>query len=58
MGPPEISLGAGDVMWLDFAAPQKYLIVDVTVISARTNSSVSAVGALFSLLDNRAMGAQ
>jgi hypothetical protein len=35
----------GDVVWLDFATPHKYLVVDVAVTSARTNSSVPVVGA-------------
>jgi hypothetical protein len=35
----------GDVVWLGFAAPQKHLVVDVTVTSARTNPSVAAMGA-------------
>jgi hypothetical protein len=32
----------GDVVWLDFAASYKHLLVDVTATSARINSSVPA----------------
>jgi hypothetical protein len=39
----------GDVKWFDFVAPQKSLVVDVTVTSACTNSNVWAVGALHPL---------
>jgi hypothetical protein len=48
----------GDVGWLDFPAPHKHLVVDVTVTSARTNSNVPAVGASLPLLGSLAMGAQ
>jgi hypothetical protein len=30
----------GDVVWLDFMAPHRHLVVDVTVASARTNTNV------------------
>jgi hypothetical protein len=29
-----------DVVWLDFMAPHRHLVVDVTVTSARTNINV------------------
>jgi hypothetical protein len=30
----------GDAVWLDFMAPQRHLIVNVTVTSARTNTNI------------------
>jgi hypothetical protein len=35
----------GDVGWLDFMAPHRHLVVDVTVTSARTNTNVPRIGA-------------
>jgi hypothetical protein len=35
----------GDVAWLDFMAPHRHLVVDVTVTSARTNTIVPQIGA-------------
>jgi hypothetical protein len=46
------------VVWLDFAAPHKYLDVDVTVTSDVTTSCVPAVRALLPLPCNKTMGAQ
>jgi hypothetical protein len=34
-----------DVVWLDFRAPHRHLVVDVTVTSARTNTNVPHIGA-------------
>jgi hypothetical protein len=49
----------GDVVWLDFMAPHRHLVVDVTIISsARTNTSVPKIGARLPLPDILAMGAQ
>jgi hypothetical protein len=42
----------------DLGAPHKRLVVDVTVTSARTNSSVPAVGASLPLHGSLALGAQ
>jgi hypothetical protein len=36
-----------DVAWLDVAAPHKHMIVDITVHSARTKSSIPTVDAPF-----------
>jgi hypothetical protein len=35
----------GDVVWLDFMAPDRYLVAYVTVTSARTNTNVPRLGA-------------
>jgi hypothetical protein len=35
----------GDVVWLDFRAPHRHLVVDVTVTSARTNINAPQIGA-------------
>jgi hypothetical protein len=48
----------GDVAWSDFMAPHRHLDVDVTVTSARTNTSVPRIGARLPLLGNLALGAQ
>jgi hypothetical protein len=48
----------GDVACLIFAALHKHLVVDVTVTSARTNSSVPVVWAPLRALGGLAMGAQ
>jgi hypothetical protein len=45
-------------VWLDFAAPHKQLVVDVTVTSARTNSNLPIVGAPLLLPRSLAMGDQ
>jgi hypothetical protein len=34
-----------DVVWLDFIAPHRHLVVDVTVTRARTNTNVPRIGA-------------
>jgi hypothetical protein len=46
------------VVWLDFLAPHRHLVVDVTVTSARTNTIVPRIGAHLPLPDNLALGAQ
>jgi hypothetical protein len=48
----------GDVVWLDFAAPHKHLVLNVIVTSARTNSNVPAVGASLPLIGSLAMRAR
>jgi hypothetical protein len=48
----------GDVVWLDFMAPHRHLVVDVTVTSARTNTNVPHVGARLPLPGNLALGAR
>jgi hypothetical protein len=49
----------GDVVWLDFMAPHRQLVVDVTVVtSARTNSNVPRIDARLPLPSNLALGAQ
>jgi hypothetical protein len=45
-----------DVVWLDFMAPHRQLVVDMTVTSACTNTSVSQIGARLLLLGNLALG--
>jgi hypothetical protein len=35
----------GDVIWLDFMAAHRHLVVDVTVTSARTHNNVPRIGA-------------
>jgi hypothetical protein len=45
----------GDVVWLDFAASYKHVVVHVTVTSARTDSIVPAVGAPLPLHGTLAM---
>jgi hypothetical protein len=48
-----------DVVWLDFMAPHRHLVVDVTVTSARTNTNVPRIGARLPLHHGRlALGAQ
>jgi hypothetical protein len=47
----------GDIVCLDFASPQKQLVVDVTVTSARTNSSVPEEGVPLPLIGCFAVGA-
>jgi hypothetical protein len=48
----------GDVVWLDFMAPHRHLVVDVTVTSARTNANVPRIGARLPLPGSLALGAQ
>ena len=48
----------GDVVWLDFMAPHRHLVVDVTVTSARTNTNVPRIGARLPLRGILALGAQ
>jgi hypothetical protein len=48
----------GDVVWSDFNAPHRHLVVDVTVTSARTNTSVPQIGARLPLPGNTTLGAQ
>jgi hypothetical protein len=48
----------GYVAWLDFAAPHKHLVVNVTVTNGRMNSNVPAVGASLPQPGSLAMGAQ
>jgi hypothetical protein len=47
-----------DVAWLDCAAPHEHLVVDGTVTSARTNSSIPVVWALLPLSRSLATGSQ
>jgi hypothetical protein len=51
----------GDVVWLDLMAPHRHLVVDVTVTSACTNTSVSSapqIGARLPLPGSLVIGAQ
>jgi hypothetical protein len=48
----------GDVVWLDFMAPYRHLVVDVTATSARTNTNVPRIGARLPLHGSLALGAQ
>jgi hypothetical protein len=48
----------GDVVWLDFMAPHRHLVVDVTVSSVRTKSNVHAVGAPLPLPGSLVTGVQ
>jgi hypothetical protein len=48
----------GDVVWLDFMAPHRHIVVDVTVTNACTNTNVPRVGARLPLPYNLALGAQ
>jgi hypothetical protein len=48
----------GDVVWLDFMAPQRHLVVDVTATSARTDTNVPRIGARLPLSASHALGAQ
>jgi hypothetical protein len=47
----------GDVVWLDFMAPHRHLVVDVTVTSACMNTNVPRTCALLPLHGNLALGA-
>jgi hypothetical protein len=47
----------GDVVWLDFMAPHRHLVVDVTATSARTNTSVPRTCARLPLPSSLALGA-
>jgi hypothetical protein len=47
----------GDVVWLDFMAPHRHLVVDVTVTSARTNTNVPCTCARIPLHGSLALGA-
>jgi hypothetical protein len=46
------------MVWLDFVAPHRHLVVDVTVTSARTNTNVPRIGARLPLAGSLALGAQ
>jgi hypothetical protein len=48
----------GAVVWLDFMAPHRHLVVDVTVTSARMNTNVPRIGARLPPPGNLALGAQ
>jgi hypothetical protein len=48
----------GDVVGLDFMAPHRHLVVDVTVTSARTNTNVPRSSAHLPLPGSFALGAQ
>jgi hypothetical protein len=50
--------GHGAVVWLDFMAPHRHLVVDVTVTSARTNINVPHIGARLPFPGGLALGAQ
>jgi hypothetical protein len=45
----------GDVVWLDFMAPHRHLVVDLTITSARTNTHVLRMGARLPLTHSRAV---
>jgi hypothetical protein len=47
----------GDVVWLDFRAPHRYRLIDVTVTSARTNTGVPEIGARLPLPGSIVLGA-
>jgi hypothetical protein len=47
-----------DLVWLDFMASHCYLVVDVKVTSARTNTNVPRIGARLPRLGSLALGAQ
>jgi hypothetical protein len=49
--------GHGDVVWLDFMAPHRHLVVYVTITSARTNTNDPRIGARLPLLCRLALGA-
>jgi hypothetical protein len=46
------------VVWLDFMAPHRPLVANVTVRSARTNTNVPRVGDCLPLSGSLALGAQ
>jgi hypothetical protein len=46
------------VVWLDFMAPHRHLVVDVTVTCAGTNTNVPRIGACLPLPGSLALGAQ
>jgi hypothetical protein len=48
----------GDVVWLDFMAPHRHLVDDVTVTRARTNTNVPRISARLPLLGSLALGSQ
>jgi hypothetical protein len=48
----------GDVVWLDFMAPHRHIGAEVTVTSARTNTSVPRIGARLPLPVSLALRAQ
>jgi hypothetical protein len=47
----------GDVGWLDFMAPHRHLVVDVTLTSARTSTNVPRICARLPLHGSLASGA-
>jgi hypothetical protein len=48
----------GDEVWLEFIAPHRHLVVDVTVTSARTNTNVPRIGARLPLPGSLELGAE
>jgi hypothetical protein len=46
------------MVWLDFMAPHRHLVVDLTDTSARTNTNVPRLGARLLLHGSLALGAQ
>ena len=46
------------MIWLDFMAPNRHLVVDVTVTSVGTNTNVPRISARLPLPGNLAVGAQ
>jgi hypothetical protein len=46
------------VIWLDFMAPHRHLVVDVTVTSAWTNTNIPRISARLPLPGSLALGAQ
>jgi hypothetical protein len=47
-----------DVVWLDFMAPHRHLVVDMTVTSVRTNTNVPGIGARLPLPRILALGVE
>jgi hypothetical protein len=47
-----------DVVWLDFMAPHRHLVVDMTDTSARKNTNVPRIGVRLPLPSGLALGAQ
>jgi hypothetical protein len=46
----------GDAVWLDFMAPHRHLVVDVTATSAQRNTNVPRIGARLPLPGSLAFG--
>jgi hypothetical protein len=46
------------VVWLDFMAPHRHLVVDAKVSSARTNTNVPRIGTRLRISSSLELGAQ